>query len=123
MDDWTMYQITGDAVYIDRFRRHRAVRAGLMGGSLGAVGIMCTSMMTAQFSSGGKEDAWPPRWLPRRCAAFALLGGILAAASSYRSTQGLVGQFVIAQPDRGTASLETGATPPPAYSGATSKTI
>mmetsp|Transcript_29404 Transcript_29404/g.64289 ORF Transcript_29404/g.64289 Transcript_29404/m.64289 type:complete len:137 (-) Transcript_29404:68-478(-) len=102
MDDWTMYQITGDPVYIGRFRRNKAVRAGFMGGSLGAIAVFSTAMITQQTpfgrsSSGRPGTDFPPRWLPRRCAGAGFLGFALCAVMSYRGSAELVGLFMIPQ--------------------------
>eukprot|EP00928_Gymnodinium_smaydae_P080475 TRINITY_DN64162_c0_g1_i1.p2 TRINITY_DN64162_c0_g1~~TRINITY_DN64162_c0_g1_i1.p2 ORF type:complete len:141 (-),score=34.78 TRINITY_DN64162_c0_g1_i1:52-474(-) len=103
MDDWTMYQLTGEPSYIQRFRRKRALRAALMGGSLGAIGVLSTAMLTSQTAEaptrrrqlGGPVDAWPPKWLPRRCAGVALAAGAISALVSWRASAELVGDLVL----------------------------
>mmetsp|Transcript_74105 Transcript_74105/g.119576 ORF Transcript_74105/g.119576 Transcript_74105/m.119576 type:complete len:106 (+) Transcript_74105:3-320(+) len=91
-----------------------------MGGSLGGIGVLCTSMMASSMP-GTRSQAWPPAWLPRRCAGVALLGGILSAGSSWLASRELVGQFVISQwteggetvheGDNGPGSIAASATP------------
>eukprot|EP00933_Yihiella_yeosuensis_P052452 TRINITY_DN50532_c0_g1_i1.p1 TRINITY_DN50532_c0_g1~~TRINITY_DN50532_c0_g1_i1.p1 ORF type:complete len:144 (+),score=29.95 TRINITY_DN50532_c0_g1_i1:61-432(+) len=115
MDDWTMYQITGDEDYLNKFRNKHALRAGLMGSSMGAIAVLCTSMTLAQLPAAAKAtghtEAWPPKWLPRRIAFVALFAGGLSVWSSYRSTSPMVGQFVIAQSSSGEEPVEKPAAP------------
>lgn len=48
MDDWMMYQLTGDERYIQAFRRKKALKAALMAGSLGGIGGVSFSIMASQ---------------------------------------------------------------------------
>eukprot|EP00931_Biecheleriopsis_adriatica_P070854 TRINITY_DN44677_c0_g1_i1.p1 TRINITY_DN44677_c0_g1~~TRINITY_DN44677_c0_g1_i1.p1 ORF type:complete len:123 (+),score=15.84 TRINITY_DN44677_c0_g1_i1:70-438(+) len=122
MDDWTMYQITGEERYITAHRRKGALRAGLMGGSLGAISVVCTSMMASQMSQG--QDVWPPRWLPKRAAGVAVLAFSVTAWISWRNSSHMVGQFMIAQPNSAPSTApEPEAAAATISSGTGSKTI
>merc|ERR1719419_166655 len=92
-----MYQITGDPVYIGRFRRGKAFRAGLMTGSLGAISVFCTALMITTPEPSGPSQTFFPRWLPRRCAAVAACGTVLGAGMSWISSKDLVGMYAVPQ--------------------------
>ncbi|CAE7712663.1 unnamed protein product [Symbiodinium sp. KB8] len=96
MDDWMMYQLTGEPRYISSHRKKLALRAGLMGGSLGGIGVVCTSMVASQMYNAGD---WPPRWLPRRAASVSLAAATVAAGLSWMRSRELVGLFAIPQFD------------------------
>eukprot|EP00434_Breviolum_minutum_P013095 symbB.v1.2.011540.t1/scaffold778.1/size163404/23 len=89
MDDWMRYQLTGDERYIYSFRRQRALRAAFMGGSLGAIGCVSSSIMASQVLS--KE--WPPPGLPKRCLAFTLFFGGVSALASWMGSRHMVGEL------------------------------
>eukprot|EP00913_Durusdinium_trenchii_P009618 g9036.t1 len=80
MDNWMRYQLTGDERYIQAFRRQKALKAALMGGSLGAIGCVSASIMASQVMA---KD-WPPPTLPKRCGAFLLGFGAISGIYSCR---------------------------------------
>eukprot|EP00971_Amphidinium_carterae_P088973 1760858-Amphidinium_carterae.1 len=90
MDEWVLYQITGDAAYLQTWRRKKAVRTAAMSGSLGSLLVFTTSFAAANASS----CPWPPPWLPRRCVAAGAFFGALGAASSWSNTAAMVDNFV-----------------------------
>ncbi|CAK9098882.1 unnamed protein product [Durusdinium trenchii] len=93
MDNWMRYQLTGDERYIQAFRRQKALKAALMGGSLGAIGCVSASIMASQVMA---KD-WPPPTLPKRCGAFLLGFGAISGIYSWIQTRHLVGELTLPQ--------------------------
>mmetsp|Transcript_65324 Transcript_65324/g.142328 ORF Transcript_65324/g.142328 Transcript_65324/m.142328 type:complete len:134 (-) Transcript_65324:147-548(-) len=96
MDDWMLYQITEDPAYLRSFRVKRAVRAAAMGGSLGAIGVFSTALMSSSVTSKGLTGELMPRWIPRRAAGFGLLCGTISAVISWQNTAYLKDTFMLA---------------------------
>ncbi|CAJ1383753.1 unnamed protein product [Effrenium voratum] len=91
MDDWMKYQLTGDERFLAAYRRKRALKTACMGGSLGGIAVFSTSLIISKD--------WPPKWLPRRCAALTLALGTISGAASWMETSSMVGQLYLPQMD------------------------
>mmetsp|Transcript_20316 Transcript_20316/g.29952 ORF Transcript_20316/g.29952 Transcript_20316/m.29952 type:complete len:103 (-) Transcript_20316:232-540(-) len=67
MDDWTLYQLTGDPAYIQSFRRKRALKHAAMGGSFLGLAVVSTGLVMTEVTSNrpGQQSFVPPN-LPKK---------------------------------------------------------
>uniref|UniRef100_A0A7S1FI88 Uncharacterized protein n=1 Tax=Noctiluca scintillans TaxID=2966 RepID=A0A7S1FI88_NOCSC len=85
MDDWTLYQITGEPVYIQRFRRDRALLAAVMGGSLSGIGVVSSAIMIKRLQSRA----------PLHAIGATIVGGAVCGGISMWNSRELVGDFMM----------------------------
>eukprot|EP00929_Paragymnodinium_shiwhaense_P024198 TRINITY_DN14970_c0_g1_i1.p1 TRINITY_DN14970_c0_g1~~TRINITY_DN14970_c0_g1_i1.p1 ORF type:complete len:121 (+),score=32.24 TRINITY_DN14970_c0_g1_i1:126-488(+) len=108
MDDWTMYQITGDSSYLNRWRRAKAVKYALMGSSLGAIGVTSVELTKSIADSSSGQAAFPPKGMWRRCGVAAVGLGLAGMVYSWMSTANMVDVFYV-QPANATEGAAGGA--------------
>mmetsp|Transcript_26663 Transcript_26663/g.40446 ORF Transcript_26663/g.40446 Transcript_26663/m.40446 type:complete len:124 (-) Transcript_26663:355-726(-) len=96
MDDWTLYQLTGDPAYIQSFRRKRALKHAAMGGSFLGLAVVSTGLVMTEVTSNrpGQQSFVPPN-LPKKALAATALGCALGAGLSWWKSRDFVGSFIV----------------------------